>query len=146
MINEIRLSFANIWGLCCDFDGCYWSFLKFNSSNTPLCDTNFEVSIHNSDFPVRVCILLIWKDSVTHMHGLAVYVKERLPFKWELSQENSFNWVCFIWCFSSFFSIDHCLCRCSWISYCFIMHNFLHSTHLLMYLFLVTSTSIIRTC
>ena len=31
---------------------------------------------------------LIWKDSVTYMHGLAVYVKEGLPFAWNLSLEN----------------------------------------------------------
>ena len=30
----------------------------------------------------------IWKDSITHMHGLAVYVKERLPFAQGLSLEN----------------------------------------------------------
>ena len=32
---------------------------------------------------------LIWKDSITHMYGLAVYVKEGLPFGWDLSLENS---------------------------------------------------------
>ena len=37
---------------------------------------------------------LIWKDSIIHMHGLAVYVKGWL-FGWELSLENS---------------IDYCLC------------------------------------
>ena len=31
---------------------------------------------------------LICKDSSTHMHGLAVYVKEDLPFSWDLSLEN----------------------------------------------------------
>ena len=31
--------------------------------------------------------LLILKDSVTHMHGLAICVKEKLPFAWELSLE-----------------------------------------------------------
>ena len=40
---------------------------------------------------------LIGKDSVTHMHGLAVYVNERLPFAQGLYLENSadsffFNW------------------------------------------------------
>ena len=38
---------------------------------------------------VRVCLPLIRKDSSTHMHGIAVYVKEGLPFAWDLSQENS---------------------------------------------------------
>ena len=36
-------------------------------------------------FFVRSYLLLIQKDSVTHMHGLAVYVKEGLPFAQDLS-------------------------------------------------------------
>ena len=32
---------------------------------------------------------LIRKDSDSHMHGLAVYVKEGRPFAWDLSLENS---------------------------------------------------------
>ena len=39
---------------------------------------------------------LIRKDSITHMHGLAVYVKEGLPFAWDLSLENSADSY---WCF-----------------------------------------------
>ena len=38
----------------------------------------------------------IQKDSSTHMHGLAVYVKEGLPFAWDLSLENSADsYLCF---------------------------------------------------
>ena len=32
---------------------------------------------------------LMQKGSNTHMHGLAIYVKEGLPFAWDLSQENT---------------------------------------------------------
>ena len=32
---------------------------------------------------------LIRKDSITHMHGLAVFVKKGLPFAQDLSLENS---------------------------------------------------------
>ena len=32
---------------------------------------------------------LIQKDSIAHMHGLAAYVEEGLPFAWDLSLENS---------------------------------------------------------
>ena len=42
-------------------------------------------------FSVRDYFLLIRKDSVTHMHGLAVYVKEVLSFAWDLSLENSLD-------------------------------------------------------
>ena len=39
---------------------------------------------------------LIRKDSSTHMHDLAVYVKEGLPFAWDLSLENSADsYLCF---------------------------------------------------
>ena len=38
---------------------------------------------------MRGYLPLIRKDSSTHMHGLAVYVKEGLPFAWDLSLENS---------------------------------------------------------
>ena len=39
---------------------------------------------------------LIRKDSGTHMHGLAVYVKEGLPFARDLSPENSaHSYLCF---------------------------------------------------
>ena len=39
---------------------------------------------------------LIRKDSSTHMNGLAVYVKEGLPFAWDLSLENSADsYLCF---------------------------------------------------
>ena len=32
---------------------------------------------------------LIWKDSSTHLHGLAVYIKEELPFVHNVSLERS---------------------------------------------------------
>ena len=38
---------------------------------------------------VRGYFSLIQKDSVTHVHGVAVYVKQGLPFAWGLSLENS---------------------------------------------------------
>ena len=39
---------------------------------------------------------LIRKDSTTHKHGLAAYVKEGLPFAWDLSVENSADsYLCF---------------------------------------------------
>ena len=45
---------------------------------------------------MRGYLLLIQKDSVTHMHGLAVYVKEGLPFAQDLSLENSADsYFCF---------------------------------------------------
>ena len=45
---------------------------------------------------MRSYLPLIRKDSVTHMHGLAVYVKEGLLFARDLSLENSADsYLCF---------------------------------------------------
>ena len=45
---------------------------------------------------MRGYLPLIRKDSITHMHGLAVYVKEGLPFPQDLSLENSADsYLCF---------------------------------------------------
>ena len=45
--------------------------------------------IESGNFSMRSYLPLIRKDSVTHMHGLAVYVKEGLLFARDLSLENS---------------------------------------------------------
>ena len=61
-----------------------------------LCEANLDDSIDSSSFSVRGYPPLIWKDPVTHMHGLAVYVKEGLPFARDLSLENSADsYLCF---------------------------------------------------
>ena len=45
---------------------------------------------------LAISVPLIQKDYGTHMHGLAVYVKEGLPFTQDLSLENSADfYLCF---------------------------------------------------
>ena len=58
---------------------------------------NFESHNINGfgNFSVRGYLPLIRKDSSTHMHGLAVYVKAALPFARDLSLENSDSYLCF---------------------------------------------------
>ena len=53
--------------------------------------------IDSGNFSVMGYLPLIWKDSVTHLHGLAVYVKEGLlPFTQELSLDKSADsFLCF---------------------------------------------------
>ena len=52
--------------------------------------------LNSGNFSVRGYLPLIRKDSGTHMHGLAVYVKEGLPFARDLSLENSADsYLCF---------------------------------------------------
>ena len=89
MHNSQKLSFTNIWGLHLNFIDCE-SFLESNSPDIlALCEANLDDSTDSGNFSVRGYLSLTWEDSFTHMHGLAVYVKEGLPFAWDLSLENS---------------------------------------------------------
>ena len=122
--NSLKLSFTNIWGFRLHFVDCK-SFLESNSPDIlALCETNLDDSIDSGNFSVRGYLPLTRKDSSTHMHGLAVYVKEALPFAWDLSLENSANsYLCFqlallfTQCFTSFSSINQLLRLCAqfWI-------------------------------
>ena len=73
------------------------AFLESNSLGIlALCDTNLDDSVDSGSFLMRGYFPLIWKGSVTHMHGLAVYVKEGLPCTYNLSQENlADSYLCF---------------------------------------------------
>ena len=66
-----------------------WSFLESNSTDIfAIFETNLNDSIDSGNFCVRGYLPLFQKDSATHVHGLAVYVKEGLPFPLDLSLEN----------------------------------------------------------
>ena len=94
--NSLKLSLTNIRGLCLNFVDCE-SFLESNSPDIlALCKTNLDDSVDSGNFFVRGYLPLIQKDSSTHMHGLAVYVKEGLPFARDVSLENSADsYLCF---------------------------------------------------
>ena len=96
LLNSLKLSFINIWGLRLNFTVCK-SFLESNSPNIlVLCETNLDESTDSCNFSVRGYLPLIGKNFSTHMHDLAVYVKEGLPFTWELSLKNSADsYLCF---------------------------------------------------
>ena len=56
------------------------SFLESNSPDIlAMCKTNLDDSIDSGNFSVRGYLSLIQKDCITHMHGLPVYLKKRLP-------------------------------------------------------------------
>ena len=87
--NPLKRSFTNIRGLCPNFVDSE-SFLESNSPDIlALCETNLDESIDSGNFSVRVYLPLIRKDSTTHMHDFAVYVKEGLSFAQGLSLEYS---------------------------------------------------------
>ena len=86
--NSLKLSFTNIQGVRSNIVDCK-SLLESNSPDIfALCETNLADSIDSGNFSVGGYLPVIWKDSSTHMHGLTVYVKERLPFAVDLSLEN----------------------------------------------------------
>ena len=61
-----------------------------------VCETNLDDSIDSGNFSVTGYLPLMRKNSVTYMHGLAVYVKEGIPFARDLSLENSTDsYLCF---------------------------------------------------
>ena len=146
--NSLKFSFKNIHGLCLNFVKCE-SFLESNSPDIlALCGAKLDDSI-------RFWHFFDSKHSSTDMHGPAVYVKEGLPFAWDLSLENSTDsYLCFqlalfhsVQCLTSFLSIDHLLRL--YAQFFIVFHltqmRFSQSTHLLMCLSLETLTSIIRT-
>ena len=87
--DSLKLSFKNIQELCSNFVECK-SFLESNSPHIfALSETNLRVLNDSSNFSVWGYLPLIQKDSTTHINGLAVYLKEGLPFAWDLPLENS---------------------------------------------------------
>ena len=104
--NSLKFSFTNIQGLHSNFVDCE-SFIEWNFPDIlALCETNLDGSIGSGNFSVRGYLPLIRKDSSTHMHRLAVYVKKGLPFERELSLQILtcvFDWLYFSQCLTSFF-------------------------------------------
>ena len=94
--NSLKLSFTNISGLRSNLVECAF-FLESNSPDIlALCETNLDDAIDSGNFSVMGYLPLIRKDSITHMHGLAIYVKEGHPFTRDLPLENSpDSYLCF---------------------------------------------------
>ena len=87
--NSLKLSFMNIRGLHSNSVDCE-PFLKSNSPDIlVLCETNLDDPVDSGNFSAKGYFSLIQKDSITHMHGRGVYVKEGLPLAWKLSLEKS---------------------------------------------------------
>ena len=92
-VNQTNLNHTTLWSFALQvFDVFVQILLIVNLSlNVVLCETNLDDSIDSGSYSVRGYLPLIRSDSGTHMHGLAVYVKEGLPFTRDLSQESSAN-------------------------------------------------------
>ena len=95
-LRELYLMLYNAYYICSNL--LEWkSFLESNSPNIlALCETHLVESTDSGNFSVRGYLPLIQKDSITHMHGLAVYVKDGFPFARDSSLENSADsYLCF---------------------------------------------------
>ena len=120
ILNHITFKiFTNIQGLRSNFAGCESSLDSNSPGILALSETNLEDSIDSSNFSVSGYLPLLQKDSATHMHGLAVYVKKAFPLARDLSLNNSEDsYLCFLLALLHsvsyfFFSIDHHL-LCTW--------------------------------
>ena len=73
---------------------------------------------------MRGYLSLIQKDSSAHMHGLAVYVKEGLPFERDLSLENSADsYLCFRLALLQSMSYFFFLYRSPYLSLCTVFYS-----------------------
>ena len=133
--NSLNLSFTNIQSLRSNFFDCE-SFFESNSPDIlALCEPNLNDSIDSGNFTLRCYLPLIQKD----LHG--IYLQKTLQMLTYV-----FDWSYFTQCLTSFSSIDP-LNLCAWflILFYLIQMMFSQTTHLLIYLFVETLTSIIRT-
>ena len=69
--NSLTLSFTNICSLHSIFDECEF-LLQLGSPDIP----NLDDPIDSSNFSVMGYLPSIQKDSITHIHGLSIYVRE----------------------------------------------------------------------
>ena len=109
----------NILGLRLNFVDCE-SFLESNSPDIlSLCERSLHDSTDSVNFSVRGYLSLMQKDSTTHMHGCAVYVKQGFLlhgiYLWNTLQIHIyvFNWLYFTQCLT-FSSVNHPLCFYAW--------------------------------
>ena len=87
--NSLKPSFTNIRGFCSNFVECKSFYLSKSSDILVLCETNMDDSIDSGHLSLRSYLPLVWKDSITHIHGLVVYGKEGHSFARDVSLENS---------------------------------------------------------
>ena len=118
--NSLKLSFTNISGFHSSFVKCE-SFLESNCLDIlVLCEINLDDSINSAHFSVRGYLPIIWKDSITYMHGVTIYVKYGLAFAWDLSLKNYEDSCLYFDCLY----FTHCLLFPLLITFFVFMHSF----------------------
>ena len=101
------------------------SFLESDSPEIlALYETNLDDLIDCGNFFVRGYLPLMRKDSSTHTRGLAVYIKEVLPFPHNLSLENSADfYLCFRLALLYSASYFFFLCRSPSLSFFMVFYS-----------------------
>ena len=101
-VKQISLNHTTPWNLTSPiFEVFFQILLNVNISLNQGLLTNLDDLTDSGNFSLEGYFTLVWKDSVTHMLGLAVYVKEHLPFVREVSLENSADSYLFLTDFTS---------------------------------------------
>ena len=113
--NQINLNHKTLWNLALPIFEVFVRIslnvnLFFNHfPDIPaLCDTNLDDSIDSGNFTVRGYLSLLQKDSITHMHGLVLYVKKYFLlhgtylYKTLRILTYVFDWLYFTQCLTSF--------------------------------------------
>ena len=124
--------------------------LNMNLSFNQTLSTYLDDTDDSGNFSVRGYLSLIWRDYIVHMHGLSVYVKKGLPFApdfiWEILciLAYVFDWLYFIEFIASSSILLRPYARLL-IQFHLTQMRFSRTIHLLMYLSLKTSKSVIRT-
>ena len=118
-----ELSSTNIWGLHSNLVGCE-SFLESNSADILALLRQIWMTQLSLAISLRGYLLLIQKDYITHVHGLAVYVKEGLPFAQDLSLVNSYLCRFLLMFLTSFTSLSVLLLFPLLITFFVVMHGF----------------------
>ena len=85
---SLKLSVTNIWRLCSNLAECDTCLQSNSPGILALCETSLDGSIYYDNFSVIIYLPLTWKDSITYVHGLDVYVKQGLLFAQDLHLEH----------------------------------------------------------
>ena len=83
--NSLQPGFTNICRLHSNFAKCEFLPGSNFSDILALYGTNLDHSVDSGNFSVSnyLPLIPIYPDSITHMNGPDVYVKEGLPFAWD---------------------------------------------------------------
>ena len=94
--SSLYLSFTNIRGLRSNFSSVESYLLQSSPDLLALCETNLSSAVSSCDLSVDGYLLLVHKDSNSHMLGLGIYICKNSPICRETRFEsNNYSFMCF---------------------------------------------------